>query len=71
MWNVRQSNVRMVKICEKYPFRLLGENNVFVLLDQAPYVGVAKVNYYDITAETFHETEDFFRRNSLPLELRW
>jgi hypothetical protein len=71
VWNVRQNNKRMVKVCEKYPFRFLGENNVFVLLNEAPYVGIDKVNYYEITSERFFETEDFFRKNSFPLDLRW
>jgi len=71
VWSIHQNNLRWIKVCEKYPFRFLGETSVMVTLKDPPYIGVAKVNYYDIAAETFFEQRDYFEKNSHPVQVAW
>jgi len=71
VWNIRESNKRWIKVYEKYPFQFLGENSVFVTLNKPPYIGVTKILYYGIEAETFYQNRELFIKYSLPLEVRW
>lgn len=71
VWTIRQTNLSWIKVCEKYPFRLLGENSFLATSDKPPYISVATLNYYDITAESFFENREFFVKNSHPVQVLW
>jgi len=71
VWNIREANKRWLKVCEKYPFQLVGENSLFVTLSKPPYLAVAKFFHYTIQAETFFEKREVFEKYSLPVQVRW
>ncbi len=68
VFGVRQSNRRMVRACELFTFRIVGETKVTVTLEEPPYLGTALINFYDITMAEFREREALMRSQSLPLE---
>jgi hypothetical protein len=68
---VREVNRRMVTLCERYEFRLIGRNSVFVTLQEPPYISIARVCYYDITMEEFRLRSEKMRKASLTLQWDW
>jgi hypothetical protein len=71
VWAIRETNLSWIKVCEKYPFELAGERSVYVTSDKPPYLSIAKLNYYTITAETFFEKREFFVKNSHAVQVLW
>ena len=71
VFSVRESNQRMLRICDQYSFKFAGEKSVFVTLPNPPYLGTAKLRYYSVTPEEFHAKAEQMKANSLPLEFRW
>ena len=67
LWCVRQTNQRMIQICDLFRFRSLGETPVLWTREQHPYVVQVTLNYYEITAEEFQEKASLLRQQSLPL----
>jgi hypothetical protein len=70
VFGVRETNRRMNKVCKDYDFRTVGENSVIVTFQDPPYVGVARILYYDLTAEEFHARSQLIRQHSFPLQFQ-
>ena len=68
---IRDTNKRMIKLCNEYEFRLIGHDSRFVTFPDPPYVGIAQFSYFDITAEEFDQRVQKMRERSLPLQFQW
>jgi hypothetical protein len=64
---VRQSNRRMIRVCEDFQFRKVGETEAIYVSGRGFSIG--KANYYDITAEEFEGKRVYMASQSLKLKI--
>lgn len=69
-WNVRESNRRMVRLCERFQVRRTGGENRFVFSRGLSFVAAGPVFNYEFLPGEFRERLPLIRRYVLPVELR-
>jgi hypothetical protein len=69
-WNVRESNRRMIRVCERFRVRRTSGENRFVISRGFSFVAAGPVFDYEFLPDEFRERLPIIRRHSLPVELR-
>ncbi len=69
-WNVRESNRRMIRVCERFRVRRTGGENRFVVAPGFSFVAAGPVFDYEFLPGEFRERLQLIRRNILPAEIR-
>lgn len=66
-WYVKHSNKRVLRMCECYGYKKMGEKSVCNIAGGMQFIAVGRLSFYELTAEEFQKKSSFMQRQSLPL----
>jgi len=70
-WYSRASNKRMIRACDKFHFRRIGERSVCNITEGFGFVAVGKIYYYELTSQEFHDNESWMSKLGHPVEIEF
>jgi len=65
VWWVRQSNQRMLKVCEQFLIRQTGSENICTIGDKLEFLAIGEIHYFEFKASEYPERIQLMQSFSL------